>query len=161
MSSLSASLAQAPSTVRLSVRRRRLRVVRATAASSKSNVLGSPFQSALLPKDNEARLKLDMTGQVWLAKGSQPSDRVNPHPPSWMLPASSSVPRATIRKSPCRARSARPPPKPGRRELIVNGAWNGGSNRFVSARIGAASWRSGAVNCGLHRRSLAVRVTAR
>jgi small subunit ribosomal protein S16 len=32
----------------------------------------------LLPKENEARLKLDMDKvQVWMAKGAQPSDRVS------------------------------------------------------------------------------------
>src|SRR3981081_2120785 len=32
----------------------------------------------LLPKDNEARLKLDMDKvKAWLAKGAQPSDRVS------------------------------------------------------------------------------------
>src|SRR5260370_25423388 len=32
----------------------------------------------LLPKDNEARLKLDMEKvKAWLAKGAQPSDRVS------------------------------------------------------------------------------------
>ena len=32
----------------------------------------------LLPKDNEARLKLDMDKvKTWLAKGAQPSDRVS------------------------------------------------------------------------------------
>jgi small subunit ribosomal protein S16 len=50
----------------------------------------------LLPKDNEARLKLDMDKvKAWLAKGAQPSDRV-----SRFLDAAgvASAPRATIRK---------------------------------------------------------------
>ena len=69
----------------------------------------------LLPKDNEARLKLDMDKvKAWLAKGAQPSDRVRA---SSMPPASPSAPRATIRKRPCRARSARPPPKPPPRDV--------------------------------------------
>jgi small subunit ribosomal protein S16 len=35
------------------------------------------FFNPLLPKDNEARLKLDMEKvKVWMAKGAQPSDRV-------------------------------------------------------------------------------------
>jgi len=64
----------------------------------------------LLPKDNEARLKLDMDKtKAWLAKGAQPSDRVSRFLDA---PASSSAPRATTRKRPCRARSARPTPKP-------------------------------------------------
>jgi len=67
----------------------------------------------LLPKDNEARLKLDMDKvKAWLAKGAQPSDRV-----TRFLDAAGVVKRAraTIRKRPCRARSARPLPKPPRR----------------------------------------------
>src|ERR1700684_3295472 len=47
----------------------------------------------LLPKDNEARLKLDMDKvKAWLAQGAQPSDRVS--------------------RFPAPARSARPTPKP-------------------------------------------------
>jgi small subunit ribosomal protein S16 len=63
----------------------------------------------LLAKDNEARLKLDMDKvKGWLAKGAQPTAcRV-----SSMPPASPSAPRATIRKRPCRASSARLMPKP-------------------------------------------------
>ena len=35
------------------------------------------FFNPLLPKDNEARLKLDMEKvKAWMAKGAQPSDRV-------------------------------------------------------------------------------------
>lgn len=35
------------------------------------------FFNPLLPKDNEARLKLDLEKvKAWLAKGAQPSDRV-------------------------------------------------------------------------------------
>jgi small subunit ribosomal protein S16 len=69
----------------------------------------------LLPKDNEARLKLDMDKvKAWLAKGAQPSDRV-----SRFLDAAG-VPRATIRKRPCRARSARPTPKPPPRRRKVH-----------------------------------------
>ena len=35
------------------------------------------FFNPLLPKDNEARLKLDMEKvKAWIAKGAQPSDRV-------------------------------------------------------------------------------------
>ena len=35
------------------------------------------YFNPLLPKDNEARLKLDMEKvKAWLAKGAQPSDRV-------------------------------------------------------------------------------------
>ena len=35
------------------------------------------FFNPLLPKDNEARLKLDMDKvKAWMAKGAQPSDRV-------------------------------------------------------------------------------------
>ena len=36
------------------------------------------YFNPLLPKDNEARLKLDMDKvKAWLAKGAQPSDRVS------------------------------------------------------------------------------------
>jgi small subunit ribosomal protein S16 len=65
----------------------------------------------LLPKDSELRLKLDMEKvKAWLAKGAQPSDRV-----MRFLDAAGvakRAPRAAIRKRPCRARSARLPPKP-------------------------------------------------
>ena len=61
----------------------------------------------LLPKDNEARLKLDMDKvKAWLAKGAQPSDRVIALPRCGRRRQARR--RATIRKRPCRARSARP-----------------------------------------------------
>ena len=63
----------------------------------------------LLPKDNEARLKLDMDKtKAWLAKGAQPriACRASLMPPAWP-----SAPRAATRKRPSRARSARPTPK--------------------------------------------------
>jgi small subunit ribosomal protein S16 len=64
----------------------------------------------LLPKDNEARLKLDMDKtKAWLAKGAQPSDRV-----SRFLDAAGVAKRAARNnpKKRCRARNARPTPKP-------------------------------------------------
>jgi small subunit ribosomal protein S16 len=67
----------------------------------------------LLPKDNEARLKLDM-------------DKVKAMPPAWQ-----SVPRATIRKRPCRARSVKRKPKPPpRRRRCSGGRW--WQHRFAS-----------------------------
>ena len=67
----------------------------------------------LLPKDNEARLKLDFDKvKAWIAKGAQPSDRV-----MRFLDAAGvdKRTRATIRRRRCRARSARRTPKPPRR----------------------------------------------
>ena len=93
----------------------------------------------LLPKDNEARLKLDMDKvKSWLAKGAQPSDRV-----TRFLDAAGvkKRERATIRKRPCRARSARPTPRPPRLPLLPpprskrDGAWRW---RHKSASPGSA-----------------------
>ena len=66
-----------------------------------------------LAKDNEARLKLDMDKTKARLAGAR--SRPTACRVSSMLPAWSSAPPATIRKGPCRARSARPTPKPPRR----------------------------------------------
>ncbi len=71
------------------------------------------YFNPLLPKDKTERLKLDMDKvKAWIAKGAQPSDRV-----MRFLDAAGVMKRsrATIRKRPCRARSARPRKKPPRR----------------------------------------------
>ncbi len=71
------------------------------------------FFNPLLPKDNTERLKLDLDKiKEWLAKGAQPSDRV-----MRFLDAAGVRKRdrrATIRRRPCRARSARRRLKPPR-----------------------------------------------
>ena len=67
----------------------------------------------LLPKDNETRLKLDMDKvKAWLAKGAQPSDRVT----RFLDAAGVAQARRAQQsgKGRCRARSARPTPKPPR-----------------------------------------------
>src|SRR5258707_3439176 len=58
----------------------------------------------LLPKDNEARLKLDMEKvKAWLAKGAQPSDRASP-----FLDAAGVAKRAGS-NNPAKARSRKEP----------------------------------------------------
>ena len=76
----------------------------------------------LLPKDNEARLKLDMDKvKAWLAKGAQPSDRV-----TRFLDAAGVVKRAA-RNNPEKAvpRKERKAQRRSRRQVRLEDAVNG------------------------------------
>ncbi len=111
----------------------------------------------LLPKDNEARLKLDMDKiKAWIAKGAQPSDRV-----SRFLDAAGVAKRATrnnpekavprkerkanAEASATAATAAQPPPRRQRLPRSKRGQRAAMATQICIARIGAAHGVRGAV----------------
>ena len=106
----------------------------------------------LLPKDNEARLKLDMDKvKAWLAKGAQPSDRV-----MRFLDAAGVAKRAAAQQS-GKGRAAQgaqgATPKPPRQVGVSARRCERWPAQICVARIGAAHGVRGAVKLvDLHRR---------